>query len=470
MLYFFPVVVMKKFIKTDRPVSTHSMALGRILRTWWPLALSWMLMNSAMPLVSAFVARLADPEINLASYGGVISPTVSLMTAPTIMLLSTANTLVRDRLSYQRIRRYMYGISGVMTVLHILIAFTPLYYVLVRDIIGAPEEIIEPARLGLMIEIPWAWAIGYRRFYQGIMIRFGHAKEIWYGTAIRLVSLLLVLIVGYSLGTVPGVLMAALAQTAGVVTEAIYAGLRARPIIRGELHYAKPVEEINLRTFSAFYIPLVITALISNIWSPVGATALSRLPNPITSLAVWPVITGLVYPLSSGGMAFNEVVVALMEKKGSYKPLRQFSSILAIGIGLIMLIVTATPLGYLWFHHVTALSPDLATVASTCLWFFLPYPALKVLTSWFQGAVMHGRATRGITESVALSLGSYIIFLVIGVASGKFLGVYITAAGMIFANLVQAYWLWRRSRPVMRDVKRRDELFEAGSALPLPSK
>jgi len=456
---------MNKLFRSDRPASANSLALIRIFRTWWPLALSWVLMNSAMPLVSAFVARLQDPEINLASYGGVISPTVSMMTAPTIMLLSTANTLVRDRLSYERIRRYMYGIIGVMTVIHALVAFTPLYYIIVRDIIGAPEQIIEPARLGLMIEIPWAWAIGYRRFNQGIMIRFGHAKEIWYGTAIRLVSLMIVLIVGFSLGTVPGVLMAAMAQTAGVVTEAIYAGVRARPIRRGALHYAKQEEEINFRTFSAFYIPLVITAFISNIWSPIGATALSRLPNPITSLAVWPVITGLVYPLSSGGMAFNEVVVALMEKKGSYKPLKQFSRVLAIGIGAIMLLVAATPLGYLWFRYVAALSIDLAEVARTCLWFFLPYPAIKVLSSWYQGAVMHGRATRGITESVALSLSSYIIFLVIGVASGKFLGVFITAAGMTFANIVQAAWLGYRSRPVMQSVKQRDELFTAGSSL-----
>ena len=38
-----------------------------VLRTWWPLAASWLLMGVELPLLAAVIARLDNPEINLAA-------------------------------------------------------------------------------------------------------------------------------------------------------------------------------------------------------------------------------------------------------------------------------------------------------------------------------------------------------------------------------------------------------------------
>ena len=46
--------------------------LSSIFELWWPLAGSWVLMGLELPAVSAVMARLADPEIHLAAYGGVV--------------------------------------------------------------------------------------------------------------------------------------------------------------------------------------------------------------------------------------------------------------------------------------------------------------------------------------------------------------------------------------------------------------
>ena len=40
---------------------------GRILRTWWPLAASWLLMGVELPILTAVVERMADGDINLAA-------------------------------------------------------------------------------------------------------------------------------------------------------------------------------------------------------------------------------------------------------------------------------------------------------------------------------------------------------------------------------------------------------------------
>ena len=39
------------------------MRLGEVARTWLPLAASWLVMGLEMPVVSAIIARLADPEV-----------------------------------------------------------------------------------------------------------------------------------------------------------------------------------------------------------------------------------------------------------------------------------------------------------------------------------------------------------------------------------------------------------------------
>jgi len=73
---------------------------------------------------------------------------------------------------------------GGLTLLYISIAFTPLYYFLVEKVIGAPQEIVEPARLAMFFGFPWTFAVAYRRFHQGLMIRFGHSREITTGTPV----------------------------------------------------------------------------------------------------------------------------------------------------------------------------------------------------------------------------------------------------------------------------------------------
>ena len=168
----------------------------RIVKIWLPLAASWLLMGTELPMLSAFVARLAHPEINLAAYGGIVFPIALIVEAPVIMLLAASTALSKDWASYQKMRTYMLLSGGLLTGLHLLIALTPIYYFVVNGMLGAPPEIVEPARLGLIIMTPWTWTIAYRRLNQGVMIRFGHSNIIGIGTGVRLGIDLLVLTIG----------------------------------------------------------------------------------------------------------------------------------------------------------------------------------------------------------------------------------------------------------------------------------
>ncbi len=403
-----------------------------------------------LPALSAVVARLADPEINLAAYGGIVFPLSLIVESPIIMLLAASTALSRDWASYIKLRRFMMGAGAILTVFHILVAFTPLYYVVARVMLGAPAEIIEPARIGLMIMTPWTWSIAYRRFNQGVLIRFGHSRAVGAGTVVRLSSNLLVLAIGYLIHSIPGIVVATSAVATGVVSEAIYAGLRVHPVLRDELKPAPPVEPgLTFAAFIEFYIPLVMTSLLTLLAQPIGSAALSRMPLALESLAVWPVISGLIFMARSLGVAYNEVVVALLDEPGAVSALRRFAALLAGLLVIFLLTIAATPLAGLWFRDISGLSAELTGLARRGLWLALPMPAFAVMQSWYQGSILHSRRTHSITEAVIVYLISISAMLWAGVMWGQTTGLYVGLAAMSLSSALQTAWLWWRSRTVM---------------------
>lgn len=437
--------------------SIPTLPVRRIFQTWWPLATSWLLMGAELPALSAIIARLDHPEINLAAYGGIVMPIAMIIESPILMLLSASTALSKDWQSYQRGWRFMMTAGAGLTIVHILIAFTPLYDFISASLIGAPREIIEPARIGLMIMTPWTWAIAYRRFHQGVLIRFGHSRAVSIGTAIRLAADLTVLLAGYRIGTIPGIVVATSAVSSGVLCEAIYVKLAVRPILNNELKIQPTLTEpLTLRSFLEFYIPLAMTSLLILIVQPIGSAAMSRMPRALDSLATWPVISGLVFMIRSLGIAYNEVVIALLDVPNSYKKLRLFAHLLALSTTIIFIMIAITPLAKMWYCQVQGINPNLANLALSGMWIAIPMPALSVFQSWYQGTILYGRRTRGITEAVIVFLITIVLILALGIVWGKIPGIFVGLFAFSSSMFVQTSWLWYRSLPIIQRIHERE--------------
>src|SRR5262252_2135820 len=107
-----------------------ALTLGEVISTWLPLAGSWILMGLELPVVSAAMARMPHATVSLAAYGGVVFPLALLIESPILMLLTASTALARDRRSYAVVRRFMFTAAGLLTVLHAVLAFTPLFDVI----------------------------------------------------------------------------------------------------------------------------------------------------------------------------------------------------------------------------------------------------------------------------------------------------------------------------------------------------
>jgi hypothetical protein len=349
--------------------------------------------------------------------------------------------------------------GGLLTALHFLLAFTPLYDMIIVRLMGPPVEIIEPARLGMKIMLPWTWTIAYRRFNQGVLIRFGYSQAVGIGTAIRLVCNATAMGIAIWVGELPGITVGTLGIAVGVTSEAIYSGIRVQPVLRDRLRPAPPIKPaLEWNAFFSFYIPLAMTSLLLLLVQPLGSAALSRMPFALESLAAWPVVNGFLFMFRSLGFAYNEVVVALMDQPGAVSKLQKFMTYLACGITGLLLIVAATPLSNFWFVTVSGLAPDLAEIAKNGLWIGLLWPAAAVLRNWFQGVIVSGNNTRGITEAVVVFLLVVTAILGLGTNLLNITGLYVALVGFSVGTFCQILWLRYRAKPTIREAELRDAM------------
>ncbi len=439
-----------------------------ILKTWWPLALSWFMITVEQPLLAAVVARSADPKVQLAAWGLAFS-LILVLSAPSISMLAASTALSRDRESYRRGRQYMIWLGVGLTSVHFLLAFTPLFDFIVLGLISAPAELVEPVRSGVRIMLPFIPSLALRRFQYGVLIRCDQTRAVSLGTVLRLM-LEVVLAVGlFLLSPWNGLIIASITISVGVVFEAVYATLRVRPVVRKNLLSVIPgAPPLTLHRFSRFYLPLVLTTFMQILLQPLVSASLSRMPDSLGSLALWPVLFGVLLMTNSAAFAFVESVIVLLDRPGSIEVLRRFTWKLGLALAAVPLVMAVTPFGDFWFLRVAALPPELVGQAKAALWLIIPLPALTTLSSLFQGTLINSQRTRSITEADSLSLTTVTTLLVIGglwagrpcLSGGGALlcgvsGVYVAVAAYNFGSIVRNLWLWRRSQKVYLSIRLR---------------
>ena len=438
---------------------------GSILATWWPLAASWLLMGIELPAISAVVSRLGNPEIMLAAFGGVVFPIALLIESPIIMMLAASTAWSRDSKSFLALERFTTRASIALTIVHALIALTPLYWWVVVPLLDVPEEVQAPALLGLRIMLPWSWAIADRRFRQGALIRFGHRETIARGTLIRMCAAMISLWFFFR-ADAAGIVTATASITIGVLVEATFVRWRARVLLPPRLQEADASKiEKPKGSLLAFYMPLAMTPMLILALQPIAAAGITRMPMPLEGLAIWGPLGGLVFLFRSAGIAFNEVVIARCDEPGCAQRLARFAWGWGLGFSGVLTAMAVTPLAQIWFQDVMGLDQELVEIGTSALWLAAPLPLLTFLESYWQGMLVSKHRTQAVTGSVVAFLVVAVTIIVAGVLIGYWNGLLVTLAAFVAGNTTQTLWLrwkWNAEGP------KRPEQPEQGYGAPEP--
>ena len=417
---------------------------------WVPLAASWLLMCAEGPVLQAAIARLPDMQTQLAAFGIVASLEIAIE-SPVIMLLATTTALASSLHNYLALRRFMIYTIVLATVVAILMAFTPLYDFVVRSVMGIPAEIADAARPGMGIMTLWTAAIGIRRFYQGVMIRYGQTRAIGYGTLVRLASSGGTGIALALFTRLPGVHVGSYGLMAGVLMEAVFISWVVRPVVRRIGTGVEPsgVEALTVRDVLRFHAPLAATSLLTLFAQPIIGAALARMPNPEETLAAWPVIWGILALFRSPAYALPEAVIALAGERRLKGAIWLFCRRTGIASSAAMLLLVVTPLSDLYLRTVAGLPAHLSRYVLPGLVFGLALPFINSVHSWLRGLLVAAHATRSVYWGMGLNL-ALTSSAVIGGVFFQTPGITTAMIGLTAAYMMEVYYLHKARSAVVR--------------------
>lgn len=389
------------------------------LRFFSPLAFSWLFMAIESPIALSAISRLPDPLVSTAAFFMMMGIAIWIE-SPVIDLLSTSVTLATDSKRYATISRFVWVLMGLVTLTHFTVVATPLYGFVSGSILNLSPEVSEATRLGLLIMTPWSAVIGWRRYLQGVLIRFGHTKAVGLGTASRLVTMATVTYGLFFTVELPSIAIVAIGLIASVAADAAFAHWSSRRIVRtmfGKERRPKrwfnlgsrrseivpsalgvePVPEdapLSFRELAAFHTPLTLTTMVMLVGSPLIGAFLFRTASPVLATAGWQVATTLLFLLRTVLFALPEVVIALYDRPDGPRVLRSFCMCAGAIASAVLLLFSFTGLDSVFFERVLGADPASSRFAHLCVLLCALTPLINAAQSYFRGELTKWRQTR----------------------------------------------------------------------------
>ena len=420
--------------------SSAQLTYKKIFYFWLPLAATWIMMSVEGPFLAALIARSSEPTFNLAAYGVAYSLAL-IIEAPIIMIMSASIALVKNSQSFYKLRNYTYAANGLITLVMLIVITPPVFYFITEDLIGLPVEVSTLTHIATIILIPWPGAIGYRRFYQGILINNNLTRRVAYGTVIRLLSMSFCATVLYISDFVEGVVVGAASLSFAVIMEAVAVRFMVRTTVKKiKSDESSSGQILTYKEINKFYYPLALTSFIGLGVQPLVTFFVGQSRMAIESLAVLPVVTSFVFVFRALGLSYQEVIIALIgERKEKFNPLLNFAIVLAVILVSVLALFAFTPLADFWFITVSGLSEPLAEFAHLPLMIMFFFPALTVLISVQRGVLVAAKNTKPITAGTVTEFVTIVILLLILISNMNLVGavaaVIAIIAGRLAANM-----------------------------------
>lgn len=438
------IIFAHSFLKVD---FIEKLTYRKIFIFWGPLALTWLMMAFEQPFLIAFIARLGEAKVNLAAFG-IAGSFAMIIEAPIIMLMSASTALVTGRHSYKKLKHFTDILNAGVTGVQLVMLIPPVFNFIVIRLMGVPEDVARIAHIALLIFLPWAASIGYRRFYQGILIRNNLTRRVTYGTMVRLSVIIIAGLILYRSG-IKGAYVGAGAMSMAVLAEAIATRLMVSATLKGLLQKEDTENgHIGLRSITRFYYPLAITSILSLGVHPFVTFFMGRSSMPVESLAVLPVVGSLVFIFRSLGLSYQEVNIALIGKeKQNYRLLRNFAIYLGIAVTVLISLIAFTPLADLWFINVSGLTAELADLSYLPLQIMVLLPVLTVLLNFQRSLLVVNGTTGPISKATAVELLTIIIVLLVCVVFLDLTGVVAASIAFVTGKGLSTLYLlpWQNS-------------------------
>lgn len=435
-------------------------SLRRLYALFFPLALSGAFFPIARPIVSAALARTAEPELALAAFAVVLSLTTPLI-SPLFGMRQIVTALCVDADMVRRLGKVVLGLGLVATVPLLVVSIPSVYLAFTDRLLGIPAPIaaLGPPAMLLMATSPLL-TIG-RAYYQGVLVYFDRANPIGLGALGYLILSSVVVFVAVLWFDLPGAVAAALALMSANLIYVIIVWWPTRALYQGPNPRIKDrVDDFDESKRSGRYIlklyrPLAVSAALTACIEPVIQAAMAWSPNATVSLAAYSVCVSVVWLMRTHLWNMQQVVIARVHDHTSYVAVRRWMLTLSLGSTAVLAIFLWPPAGAWLFGDVIGLTGPVHDLAWRGFALLIIMPFFQGWRSMYHGTLIALGITRRIQTAALARAAVLIACLILGVTDGRLPGLYVAVGATLVAELTEVLSLhvavrrqWARRRAV----------------------
>ncbi len=409
-----------------------------------PLSLSDVSMALGDPLTTTTLAHLPDARNNIAAVG-VAKAIAIFCESPIIMLLHASNALAPTQASRRALWKFALIASGGMSLLLALTTIPAIFTIVGEGWLGVTPSLSVTIRSTLTIVILWPLAIGWRRYFQGLLIHSGHSNAVAMAGIIRLLVVGGVLAGGFALRA-NGAIVAGMSLVWGVIAEAVAATFLARRLgaTKPPAILSTPELPQDLAGVWKFYAPLGGTMMLG--WGARAALVgiVARANDGSIALAAWPAAWGLVLVIANSTRMVQQIIIR-NRKLLPDRVLTIFAITVGLVCSLILLSVSGTPLSPAAIGWFVGNDRELITRVRPVLLLCAGMPLLVSLQNALQGFLVSDGRTWGVNQAAWVGAVVMLATAYFGTQWGQN-GAIAAALGMMLGSLGEIGYLfysWR---------------------------
>lgn len=403
-----------------------------------PLALNNMMMMTSHALITAGLARTASPISALAAFA-LARSVFHLMENPLLSVRQLTVVFARTPQESARTLRFVLTLAGVVSACIVVMGFGPWGTVVMAGLFGVTGEVAEQAVQALRVFAIMPFAVGYRTFNQGLLIRSRQTAAIPIATLIRLGWILLWTV---SVPRFPswGAPAGTAALVSAIVIESILIAWRTRRLPRAEP--AQEQVDTGYRAIVMFALPLTLMSLLHCATNPVINFGLGRLSGAVTAMAAFAVGDSLARLGLSPINSLHQAAMVFGQDRVSAKKMQ----LIAIGLGAILsglLLIASFTIIDLVIVGMMGLTGDAAHAAAWVFRVFSLQPLVVGVREYHWGILYRRRATAAIGFGKTINVITMVIMMSLGLTLLSGLGAVLGACALLFGEVAEAITIRR---------------------------
>lgn len=360
----------------------RSLSVGYLTRFSLPLALTFLMMSGAAPLVSNGITWAHGSEgesLHLSAFLMTFALSVFCY-SPVFTARNVANRTIIDRPSLYAFARFylLWGTIGSGLIL-LLALHRPSTSFVLEKLLSAPPRTVDLVRSGMLVFTPIPILIALRGMGQGCHITNGQTTYVGIGTLLRFTTMA-VFIFGYAVHhSLSGPVLGGLTYLFGISAETVFVLFTLRGKTQWTQRYAI-TPPLAITDFFLLAGPLLLATVLQQILNPILIYLINISNAPAVNGATFNLVRDTVWILVSIMMTIQSSVISFATSWENFRLILRFAIVMWLAITGIAIVLAFTPLKEMVFvGWLQVDNQDILKITYQCLRWMVFIPIATVV-------------------------------------------------------------------------------------------